>query len=125
LSEDGGPLKEDNIRKILSNPHLIEEEIKKIEKRTEQPQYEYRPEDIKVNIRLDESVPPTLFKPDPLIPNGYIANSLTIRAMRPDIFVLGESIDDLELLYKCPSCNHTSDQQFWTCCPYCGSAFKE
>ena len=118
-------MKNDEIKRILKDPNLIQDEIKKLENRTQQPQYEYKPEDIKVNIRLDESIGPARFKPDPLVPFGYIANSLTIRAMRPDIFVLGETIDDLELLHTCHSCGETIDKQFWTCCPYCASAFKE
>lgn len=118
-------MKQDEIQRILKDPNLIQDEIKRLEKRTQQPQYEYRPEDIQVNIRADESVPAAMFKPDPLLPQGYIANSLTIRAMRPDIFVLGDSLDDLEILYNCHSCRQTMDKQFWKCCPYCGSAFKE
>lgn len=118
-------MNQNEIQKILKDPNLIQDEIKRLEKSTGQPQYEYRPEDIQVSIRADESVAPAMFKPDPLNPQGYIANSLTIRAMRPDIFVLGESLDDLEVLYNCHSCKQTSDKQFWTRCPYCGSAFKE
>ncbi len=118
-------MKESEIQRILKDPNLIHDEIKRLEKRTEQPQYELKSDDIQVSIRPDESVPAAMFKPDPLNPQGYIANSLTIRAMRPDIFVIGDSLDDLELLYNCPSCNQTSDKQFWKCCPYCASAFKE
>lgn len=118
-------MKNDQISRILKNPQLIQEEIRKLENKTQQPQYEQSSEEFQVNIRVDESVGPAMFKPDPLIPHGYIANSLTVRAMRPDIFVLGDEINDLELLYKCPKCNHTSDKQFWKCCPYCASEFKE
>lgn len=125
LRDDGGHLKENEIQKILKDPNLIQDEIKRLENRTQQPQYELKSEDIQISIRPVESVPAAMFKPDPQNPQGYIANSLTIRAMRPDIFVLGDSIDDLEVLYNCVSCKQTIDKQFWKCCPYCGSAFKE
>ena len=85
-----------------------------------QPQFDLeRREDIKVQIRVNESIGPGMFKADPLIPGGYLANSLTIRAMRPDIFVLGESLDDLSAPYSC-RCGKEFDVQFWKLCPFCG-----
>lgn len=85
----------------------------------QQPQYdlEHR-QDMKINIRIDESVAPAMFIPDSLIPGGHRANSLTLRAMRTDIFVLGESIDDLSAPYQC-ACGKELDVQFWKLCPYC------
>ncbi len=80
-------------------------------------------EDIPVRIRVDESVGPALFKPDPLLPGGYLANSLTVRAMRPDIFVLGDSLDDLAAPYAC-ACGQELDIQFWKLCPHCGRGLK-
>ncbi len=80
-------------------------------------------EDIKVNIRLSEQVGPAMFKADPLIPGGFIANSLTIRAMRPDIFVLGDSLEDLSAPFGC-ACGREIDIQFWKLCPYCGREIK-
>lgn len=88
---------------------------------TGQPQFDLeRREDIRVQIRVNESVGPGMFKADPLIPGGYVANSLTIRAMRPDIFVLGESLDDLSAPYAC-RCGKEFDVQFWKLCPFCGN----
>jgi len=73
-----------------------------------------------VQIRVDESIGPAMFKPDPFIPGGYKANSLTIRAMRPDVFVGGdEMFEDLEVMYNCIKCNKELDLQFWKFCPYC------
>lgn len=85
----------------------------------QQPQYdlEHR-QDITLNFRVDESMAPGMFKPDPLIPGGHVANSLTLRAMRADIFVLGESIDDLSSPYHC-ACGKELDIQFWKLCPFC------
>ncbi len=80
-------------------------------------------EDFKVNIRVNESVGPAKFKPDPLIPGGFIANSLTIKAMRPDLFVVGESMEDLSLMYEC-ACGKEFDLQFWKLCPHCAREIK-
>lgn len=75
-------------------------------------------EDIPVKIRVNEAVSPAMFKPDPFLPGGFIANSLTIRAMRTDIFVVGDSLDDLATEYTC-ACGKGFDLQFWKICPYC------
>lgn len=80
-------------------------------------------EDIPVQIRVNESVGPAMFKPDPFIPGGYIANSLTVRAMRPDIFVVGDCLDDLAHDYHC-ACGKVFDLQFWKICPYCARDIK-
>ena len=102
------------------NPDRILETIKEIENMAGQPQFDLeRREDIKIQIRVNESIGPGMFKRDPLIPGGYLANSLTIRAMRPDIFVLGESLDDLSAPYNC-GCGKEFDVQFWKLCPFCG-----
>lgn len=83
-------------------------------------------EDIKVQIRPNKDVALAKFKADPLIPGGYIAHPTTIRAMRKDIFVAGDSLfEDLELIYSCTNCNHKLDLQFWTFCPYCEAQFPK
>lgn len=77
-----------------------------------------------VKIRLNNNVSPGMFKPDPLIPGGYIANQLTIAAMRPDIFAAGnELFEDLEYWIHCEKCNTALDVQFWKFCPYCEAQF--
>lgn len=81
------------------------------------------PQDVQVKIRVNESVNPAMFKPDPLIPGGYIANSLTIRAMRPNLFVVGDSMEDLSVMYEC-TCGKEFDLQFWKICPYCARDIK-
>ncbi len=102
------------------DPHKVLNYIKKLENEVNAPAFEIeRREDIKVNIRVDEKVAPAMFKKDPLIPNGYIANALTIKAMRSDIFVLGDSTDDLSSVHEC-RCGKDLDVQFWKLCPYCG-----
>ena len=96
------------------------EAIKEFENMVAQPNFDLEQrEDVQVKIRVNEKVGPAMFRPDPLIPGGYIANSLTIRAMRPDIFVLGDSLEDLSAEYEC-ACGKEFDIQFWKLCPYCG-----
>ena len=77
-------------------------------------------QDTRLALRVDESVAPAMFRPDPLIPGGYVANSLTLRAVRQDIFVAGDDLDSLAVERPCQRCNHPLDHQFWKLCPYCG-----
>jgi len=106
------------------DPNKILNYIKKLENAVAQPLLDLdRREDVKISIRVDEKVGPAMFKDDPFIPNGYIANSLTIRAMRPDIFVLGDSIEDLSAIHQC-ACGKKLDVQFWQMCPYCARSFN-
>ena len=106
------------------DPSKVLETIKEIENMAGMPAFDLeRREDIKVQIRVDEKVGPARFRPDPLIPGGYVANSLTIRAMRPDIFVLGDSLEDLSATIEC-TCGQELDVQFWNCCPFCAREFS-
>ena len=106
------------------DPHEILNFIKKLENAVEQPLLDLeRRQDVKIKIRVDRTVGPAMFKDDPLIPNGYIANELTIRAMRPDIFVLGDSLEDLSAIHHC-ACGKQIDVQFWKVCPYCARSFN-
>jgi hypothetical protein len=101
------------------DPNRALDVVKEIENMAGMPNFDLEQrEDIKVQIRVNETVPPAMFKPDPLIPGGYIANSLTIRAMRPDIFVLGDSLEDLAAPIQC-ACGEHLDVQFWKLCPFC------
>lgn len=77
------------------------------------------PTEQQVRLRVDESVSPAMFRADPLIPGGYVANSLTIRAVRADIFIAG-GLDSLSLERPCTSCGKILDWQFWKLCPHCG-----
>jgi hypothetical protein len=115
-SEDGENLKNLNHH----DPASILEAIRRLENAVAGPLVETESrEDIPVRIRTDETVGPAMFRPDPLIPGGYLANSLTIRAMRQDIFVLGESLDELSQEHQC-QCGQEIDLQFWKLCPFCG-----
>ncbi len=80
---------------------------------------------VKVELRPKEDMQRGLFKPDPLIPGGYIAHPVTIRAVRKDIFLAGEDFIELEILYTCWSCKKELDLQFWHFCPYCEASFPK
>lgn len=122
MKVDGVSLKKNP--ELTKDPHKILHYIKELENAVEQPLLDLeRREDVNVKIRVDETVGPAMFKADPLIPNGFIANSLTIRAMKPDIFVLGDSLEDLSIDYEC-ACGKNIDIQFWKFCPYCSRDFK-
>ncbi len=106
------------------DPNKALEIIREIENMAGQPNFDLiQREDIQVKIRVNEDVGPAKFRPDPLIPGGYIANSLTVRAMRPDIFVLGESLEDFSAPYEC-ACGEDLDVQFWKFCPFCAREIK-
>lgn len=81
------------------------------------------PEEIKVHIRPDDKVALAQFIPDPLLPGGWKAHPTTIRAMRKDLFMVGDGFEDLEQIYLC-SCGQKIDLQFWLFCPYCEASFK-
>lgn len=106
------------------DPHTIFNFIKNLENAVAQPLLDLeKREDVRVKIRVDEKVAPAMFKADPFIPGGYIANSLTIKAMRPDIFVLGDTLEDLSSIHHC-ACGKEFDIQFWKICPFCARTFN-
>ncbi len=102
------------------DPNRALDVVREIENMVARPNFDLdRREDLRVQIRVNEAVGPAMFRPDPLVSGGYVANSLTVRAMRADIFVLGDSLDDLAAPYAC-ACGRDLDVQFWKLCPYCG-----
>jgi hypothetical protein len=112
------------LKHLSQNPNDLLRKIQQLENQAAMPLVDLDGrEDIPVEIRLNESVGPAMFKPDPFILGGYMANSLTIKAMRPDIFVLGDSLDDLAVEYEC-ACGSHFDLQFWKLCPYCAREIK-
>ena len=106
----------------MKNPsdEQVKATLRQLQHKAGQPLWETdRAEDFQVPFRLDERISPAKFKPDPLIPGGYLANSLTLRAMRPTLFVAGASLDELQDLRHC-ACGESWDNQFWKMCPHCG-----
>jgi hypothetical protein len=111
-------LREEHIRKTLN-------QIQSMENMLQKPYYDLSQEQkVDVQIRVDKNVPAAMFKPDPKNPGGWVANELTFRAMKKDIFALGEELQELSERYTC-SCQNTMDKQFWHFCPYCGQTFTK
>ncbi|MDH5580483.1 MAG: hypothetical protein OEY33_01120 [Bdellovibrionales bacterium] len=113
------------------DPHNLHQKIKNYYNYTydnseRKPIFGELPEEtVKVELRPKEDMARALFKPDPLIPGGYIAHPVTIRAVRKDIFLAGEDFIELEILYTCWSCKKELDLQFWHFCPYCEASFPK
>ena len=85
-----------------------------------------RPEQVeKINLRADKSMTPALFKPDPLMPDSWLAHPSTIKAVRKEIFLGGNDLSECEISYECQSCHHTLDVQFWNFCPFCEKEFPK
>jgi len=104
----------------------IQEELKKLQNAAGKPLVDFdKVEEYSVRLRPDDKVAPGLFVPDPLIPGGYKAHSVTLKAMKKDIFyVSSEGFEDLEQLIQCKGCNREIDAQFWHFCPYCEASFS-
>ena len=107
------------------NPEYFHQKLNAANWEKKLPYFSEKHQEVKVQIRANNSVEPATFKPDPLIPGGWIAHPETIRALRKDIFLGDEDFGELEILYKCVGCNKTIDVQFWILCPYCGKTIPE
>jgi hypothetical protein len=107
------------------NPNSLYEKLMNAKNAAQAPNFASSPSDVyKVNIRPDPNIQRSLFKPDHLIPGGYLAHPITIKALKKDVFVGGESFEDLESLFSCHSCKKTIDLQFWHFCPFCEASFS-
>ena len=81
-------------------------------------------ESIELNIKIDNSLPHGRFFPSEIYPGQWRATQQTFKAMKKNIFALGDDIDELKEEYICESCKTTLDKQFWNFCPFCGEGFK-
>ena len=100
------------------------DKVKSFENMIDEPMYNTRPEEeFKIHIKVDDSVKHGLFIPSKIYPGQWRASYQTFRAMKKDIFSLGNSIDELVDPYECQSCKTDLDKQFWYFCPYCGEKF--
>lgn len=99
------------------------EKIKSIENMVGNPQYDLDSyQSYQINIKVDNSIPHGLFKPDPKVSGQYLASGQTFQAMKKDIFAVSDP-DDLREPYQCKSCRTDLDKQFWHFCPMCGEQF--
>lgn len=77
-------------------------------------------------IRLisDESISPSKFKQSQIDQSIYYANSITISAVKKDLFLIGEGFEDLEDIRECSDCARKIDAQFWKFCPFCEGSLR-
>lgn len=102
------------------------EKINSIENMVDRPMYNiHKPQEAQLEIRVDNKVPHGKFVPSKAISHLWYASEQTFRAMKKDLFVTGESIDELIDHYQCHNCKNDLDRQFWYFCPFCGHSFLE
>ena len=81
-------------------------------------------EEFQFKVHIDESLPHGKFFPFEAKTNQWKATSQTYKAMKKNIFALGESVEELIEPYTCLSCKTKLDKQFWNFCPFCGERFR-
>ncbi len=103
------------------DPNLIQQQLKILKNAAGLPLVsEMASEEIKVQILPDNHITPGKFKAHPSIPNTWFAHPQTIKAIRPDVFVLGENgLEDFETICQCKNCQQSFDLQFFKLCPFC------
>ena len=117
-------MKEDQIREEIVKKTL--EEINSIENMVGRPMFRADQEEkFEIHIKVDNTIAHGQFVPSRIYPGQWRASEQTFRAMKKDIFMLGDSLDEIAKPYTCESCKTDLDQQFWHFCPFCGESFKE
>ena len=112
-------VREEDVKRTL-------EKINSIENMIDEPMYNInQEEEVKIHIKVDNTIEHGKFVPSKIYPGQWRASEQTFRAMKKDIFALGNSIDELVSPYTCESCKTDLDKQFWYFCPYCGEKFRE
>lgn len=115
-------MKEDSIRE--QHVKRILDKVGNMTNIVEKPLFNLEQEEqVQVEIKIDKKVPNGLFIPSKAIAGIWYANEQTFRAMKKDIFTLGDSLDEIKEPYTCHSCKTDLDMQFWHFCPYCGERF--
>lgn len=106
-----------------SDPNELFKKLMSVKNSAQQKHFSSIPtQQVKVSIRVDESVTPSKFISNPLVPGEYRAHPITINAMRENLFVGGsDEFIDLEKIYQCDKCKNKIDLQFWKSCPHCGA----
>ena len=76
-------------------------------------------DEVQIRLLIDESVTPGKFRRSHVDPNIYYATSVTISAVKKDLFLLGDGFEDIQDLSECTICHASIDKQFWRFCPLC------
>ena len=97
----------------------IYEKIKGLTNAANKPLLSTSPDQVQVRLLIDESVSPGKFRQSQVDPKVYYATSVTIAAVKKDLFLLGEGFEDVQDLSECTTCHTPIDRQFWSFCPLC------
>ncbi len=115
-------MKEDSVREAQVKKVL--ESINSIENMIDEPMYNInQQQEVQLHIKVDNSVAHGTFLPSKIYPGQWRTSEQTFKAMKKDIFALGDSVDELIEPYTCHSCKTDLDMQFWHFCPYCAERF--
>ena len=76
-----------------------------------------------LKILIDKSLPHGRFFPTENA-GEWKASEQTYKAMKKNLFALGDSFEELKEPYACESCKTDLDKQFWHFCPFCGESFR-
>jgi hypothetical protein len=110
----------------FNRPDQVLEELKKKDSINFVPTVHFEtPQDSEIHFIVDEKISPAKFKPHPLLPHHYLANSLTLRALRKHVQFLGEDLHFTQTFKECKACHTMSDFQFWHMCPFCGGELSD
>jgi hypothetical protein len=79
-----------------------------------------------LKINIDNTLPHGRFFESNVYPGQWRATSQTYKAMKKNIFALGDSdsLDEISEPYQCFGCKTDLDKQFWHFCPFCGERFR-
>lgn len=76
-----------------------------------------------IQIFPDDTISPAKFKAHPHKPYCYLANPLTIVAMKKDLFILGDEITYTDV--RCQKCSKVVEKECWNFCPFCSGEFEK
>ena len=97
----------------------IYEKIKGLTNAAKKPLLSPTADQVQVRLLIDESVTPAKFRQSQVDPNIYYATSVTISAVKKDLFLTGVGFEDVQDLSECTNCHQSIDKQFWYFCPLC------
>lgn len=78
-------------------------------------------QEVKLHLLPRLDVPKASFIADADKPYIYYAHPTTLKALRKDIFCVGDDFDTYEEIHQCDECHKNFDIQFYLLCPYCGN----
>ena len=115
-------MKEDGQRVELIKKTL--NKVSHMKNAVQRPLFEQKtPEQNSLQIKIDNKLAHGVFVPSKAIAGIWYASEQTFRAMKKDLFMFGDTFDEIKEPYTCGSCKTDLDMQFWHFCPYCSERF--